>query len=293
MTYSRFLFPMKHNLAFILEPDVESLQAQSNQEQKACPWWVESIPLIALVIADVLVCEYFIDKDRVQWRYPIYAKCFGALCLAWFVFLVATRVICSGLGCVYDAYWFCNICLILTGLGVFLSLPSLIGQSVCLLLMPHATFWIDFLFYPCCKRCVLGAYPYMFDKATPVSEKITSYHHFWYFPGLCILLIGCPPFSIASFVLSVVLFSIMIVLARWMTPLDYTNSDGSKRYLNICLAYEYPEFGRTLFPFKYAIGKGFTIYVLTLIFAYIVPVNFISYLLVYWLQRGVNALLGL
>ena len=159
--------------------------------------------------------------------------------------------------------------------------------------MPHATFWIDFLFYPCCKRCILGAYPYMFDKATPVSEKITSYHHFWYFPGLCILLIGCPPFSIASFVLSVVLFSIMIVLARWMTPLDYTNSDGSKRYLNICLAYEYPEFGRTLFPFKYAIGKGFTIYVLTLIFAYIVPVNFISYLLVYWLQWGVNALLGL
>ena len=271
--------------------DVEQGVIEKKEEPKVCPWWAESMPITILLIIDVLVCKYYIDPQTITWRYPIYSYIFGSLCLVWFVYMITDRTIYGGIGGFYDAYWFCNIGLVLTALGVFFALPTLIGQSMCLLLMPHISFWIDFVCYPCLKRCVVGAFPFMFDESTAFHEKVTSYHHFWFFPGIVFLLLGQAPISLASFYLSALLFLLLIVLSRYMTPLEYVNPDGSRRYLNVCCAHEYPEFATHIQPFKWSIGKPFVVYVSVIFFFYVVPVNFISFILIVLIQKGINSLL--
>ena len=265
--------------------DVEKANTEERQEKKTDSWWVELLPFTLLLIADVLVCLYWIDSKRPVWRYQTYSYIYGAICILWYFFLVGCRTYYAGVAGFYDAYWFCNVALLLTGLGAFLSLPTLIGQSICLVLVAHILFWIDFICYPCFKRCVIGVYPYMFDENEPMYEKVTSYHHFWFFPGMVFLLIDQPPITLASCWLSVILFFFLMLFAHYMTPIDYPKRDGTPRYLNVCCAHEYPEILREIYPFKYAIGKNFAIYISINIVFYTIPFNFVSYIITFAAQK--------
>lgn len=270
---------------YSMSDDIEKANSTQRTESKFHVWWAELFPLTIVLIADVLVCMYFVDTKRATWKYPTYSYVYGTCCILWYIFLVACRTYYAGVAGFYDAYWFCNIGMLLTGLGAFLSLPTLVGQAICLLLIPHILFWIDFIFYPCFKRCVVGVYPYMFDENEPMYEKVTSYHHFWFFPGMIFLLVGQPPITLMSLCLSVILFFFLMLLAHYLTPLDYPRRDGTSRYLNVCCAHEYPEIVRSIPPFKYAIGKSFALYIFINIIFYTIPFNFFSYLLAFIIQK--------
>ena len=268
----------------------KNLETTVKKNDIPCPFWLETIPVVILTIADILVCKYWIDDPNTQWKYPTISYCYAALCFGWWLMLTLYRSICFGIGGYYDLYWFCNIALVLTTVGVVWRVPSLIGQSMCLLFVPHAAFWIDFLTYPCFKRPALNAYPFMFDDTTTPFEKVTSYHHFWFFPGLIVVLWKQPLLSIWSYVLSVLLFVILNIVSHYMTPVTWYYPDGSERYLNVCMSHDNPGFADSIPPFSWTVGKPFFYHCFTLTMAYVVPVNLISYFIIIGFQKLVLVL---
>ena len=266
--------------------DIEqNLNGNVKQNILPCPFWLESIPLIILVICDILVCRYWIDKTDTVWAFPIFSYCYGGLCFGWWLLITIYRTVCFGIGGFYDLYWFCNIALVLTAVGAVFQLPTLIGQSMCLLFFPHATFWIDFLLYPCAKRPILNTFPFMFDDSTTSFEKFTSYHHFWFFPGLIVVLWKQPVLSIWSYILSIILFVLLNIMGHYMTPVTWYYPDGTERYLNVCLGHEYPEFAKSIPPFKWTINRPFIFHCLTITIVYILPVNLVTYFIIIGLQK--------
>ena len=269
--------------------DCEKGTCIEENKRKECPYWAELFTCTFVILLDILVCKYYIDTQQVEWIFPIFSYGFAVLCICWWLFLSISRCIQSGIGGFYDIYWYCNIALLLTAVGIVLGSPTLIGQSMCLLLLPHITFWIDIFSYPCFKVCPINAFPYMFDKATPFLEKFTSIHHFWYFPGLIVVLWKQPLLSLWSYGISIILFGILNFLSYFMTPKEYIYEDGTTRYLNICVAHEYPEFARKIPPFKYTIGKSFWFMFFITVTCYIIPANLIAYLIIIGLQKCVNS----
>ena len=265
--------------------DVEQQKVRKEPVKKGCPYWMGLIPCTLLLVADVLACYFFVDRQKAEWYFPIFAYVYGGLCLGWWLFLTVYRIVTYGSCGFYDIYWFCNMGLLLTGIGCFLRLPTLLGQSMCLLFFPHSTFWLDCGLYPCFHKGITNTYSYMFDKAIPIFEKITSLHHVWYFPGILLVIWKQPLLSIWSYVFSILLFIALITKGYYLTPLEAPTKEGTMRYLNVCLAHEYPTFVRNIPPFKWTIGKPFFFHCLCITVSYIIPVNFITYLIIIGIQK--------
>lgn len=282
--YFLFVYQSLFSIYLLTMQDVENQSVTIEKQQKKCPYWAELVPCVFLILLDIYVCKYKIDIKFTEWRFPIFCYVFAGLCFGWWLLLIISRIVQSGVGGFYDMYWYCNVGLLITAIGVAFGIPSLIGQSMCLLLLPHMTFWIDVTSYPCFKVCPFNAYPYMFDKETPFMEKFTSYHHFWYFPGLILVLWKQPLLSLWSYGLSILLFAFLNIMALYMTPKVYVYKDGSTRYLNVCQAHEYPEFVKKIPPFKYTVGKNplYMFFVTTT--CYITPGNLISYFIIIGFQ---------
>ena len=269
----------------VIVEDIEQQDKETKELQKRYPYWAGLIPCTILLVADVFVCSALIDRQWAVWSFPTFTYCYGGVCLGWWLFLTVYRIVANGTSGFYDIYWFCNMALLLTGIGCFLRCPTLIGQSMCLLFFPHATFWIDCGFYPCFHRGLLNTYSYMFEKDCPVFEKITSLHHIWYFPGLLFVIWKQPLLSIWSYVLSILLFVLLIVNGYYLTPLQIKNKKGVMRYLNVCLAHEYPTFVRNVPPFKWTIRKPFFFHCLCITVTYVIPINFLTYAIILGIQK--------
>ena len=82
-------------MATIVE-DVEQQKVRKEPVKKGCPYWMGLIPCTLLLVADVLACYFFVDRQKAEWYFPIFAYVYGGLCLGWWLFLTVYRIVTYG-----------------------------------------------------------------------------------------------------------------------------------------------------------------------------------------------------
>ena len=152
-----------------------------------CPYWLEFIPYCFTFVFLSYISYKYLDPVPAVWKFPIFAKVLACFCIIHWCFILGERWYYFGSAGFYEIYWYCNMAMLLTSVGILFGLPSLIGQCMCLTLFPHLSFWVDVLLTPCMKRSPIGSAGWMFEKSTPWHERVSSLHHFWYFPCIFIL----------------------------------------------------------------------------------------------------------
>ena len=255
-----------------------------------CPYWLMVFPYIVVYALLTLFSMKFVDTERAQWRFPIFSYIFAGVCFVHFFYILFERWYYFGVAGFYEIYWYCNCGLLMTTIGILLGLPSLIGQVMCLTLFPHLSFWIDSLMYPCFHRSVIGSAGWMFEKSTPWHERLSSLHHFWYFPCIFILFYGQPSLTFPSYYLSIIQFMLLNILSHYMTPKSMIDKTGTYRLLNICVSYVCPDFLTNIPPFKWAGGRPYICHLAIAVLFYNVPFNFIAFVIINSVQYLVGFL---
>ena len=269
--------------------DVEKNQEESIEvDEIPCPYWLEMIPYFFTFIFLSYISYRYLDPEPVVWRSPIFAKVFGAFCIFHWCYILFERWYFFGSAGFYEIYWYCNMAMLMTGVGIILGLPSLIGQCMCLTLFPHLSFWVDAILTPIMGRSLIGSAGWMFEKKTPWHERLSSMHHFWYFPCIFILFYGQKPIPFSSYWMSLVQFVIMNFFSRLMSPKSCIDKNGEVRLLNVCVAYVCPDFIANIPPFKWANGRPYLVHLLIATLFYNVPINFLAYLIIVGVQNLVN-----
>ena len=270
--------------------DVEANQQDLEAKTKVpCPYWLEMIPYALTFLLLTYISWKYIDVDRIEWRYPLFCYIFAACCIVQWCYLLWDRWYFYGPNVFYEIYWYCHMGLLLTAAAIYLHLPSLLGQSMCLTLFPHASFWIDLIIYPFFGRSVIGSAGWLVDKSYPLHEKMSSMHHFWYFPCIIFVMQGQKPISLVCYFLSIVQFVILNICSHYMTPVSYIDKNGNYRLLNICVAHECVDFLKPIPPFKWAIGKPYWFHLLIATVCYNFPVNYLAYFIIISVQRFMNS----
>ena len=253
-----------------------------------CPYWLELIPYCFTFVFLSYISYKYLDPVPAVWKFPIFAKVFACFCIIHWCFILGERWYSFGSAGFYEIYWYCNMAMLLTSVGIVFGLPSLIGQCMCLTLFPHISFWVDILLTPCMKRSPIGSAGWMFEKSTPWHERVSSLHHFWYFPCIFILFYKQDPIPISSYWMSLVQFVIMNFFSRLMSPKSCVDKSGKLRELNICVSWVCPDFIANIPPFKWSAGNPYIVHLLIATLFYNVPINFLAYAIIFGVQKLIN-----
>ena len=161
-------------------PEPKDLEKNTNKSEVGddipCPYWLELIPYCFTFVFLSYISYKYLDPVPVVWKFPIFAKVLACFCVIHWCFILGERWYYFGSAGFYEIYWYCNMAMLLTSVGIILGLPSLIGQCMCLTLFPHISFWVDILLTPCMKRSPIGSAGWMFEKSTPWHERVSSLH---------------------------------------------------------------------------------------------------------------------
>ena len=269
--------------------DIEENRDRLEEKTKVpCPYWLEMIPYTITFVLLTYISYAYIDTQPMEWKYPTFCKLFAIGCIVQWCYLLWERWYFYGPNGFYEIYWYCHMGLLLTAAAIFLHLPSLLGQTMCLTLFPHVSFWVDLMLIPFFKRSVIGSSGWLVEKEYPWHEKLSSMHHFWYFPSILFVIQGQKPLPVSCYFLSIVQFVIMNICSHYMTPVSYIDKNGRLRMLNICVSHECVDFLKPIPPFKWAIGKPYWVHITFATLFYNVPFNYIAYFILLGLQQLMN-----
>ena len=147
-------------------PDIEAKQENIDDKTKVpCPYWLEMIPYFFTFLILSYISWRWIDVEKPAWRYPLFCSIFAACCILQWCYILWERWHFYGSNGFYEIYWYCHMGLLLTAVAIYLHLPSLLGQTMCLTLFPHISFWVDLALYPCFGRSIIGSSGWLVDKS--------------------------------------------------------------------------------------------------------------------------------
>ena len=275
-------------------PDIEAKQENIDDKTKVpCPYWLEMIPYFFTFLILSYISWRWIDVEKPAWRYPLFCSIFAACCILQWCYILWERWHFYGSNGFYEIYWYCHMGLLLTAVAIYLHLPSLLGQTMCLTLFPHVSFWVDLALYPCFGRSIIGSSGWLVDKSYPVHEKMSSMHHFWYYPCIIFVLQGQKTIPLVCYYLSIVQFVIMNFFSHFMTPNSYIDKNGKLRQLNICVSHECVDILKNIPPFKWGDGKPYIVFLLIATVCYNIPVNFLAWYAITCIQLLMNSFIHL
>ncbi|KAK8795526.1 hypothetical protein WA158_000183 [Blastocystis sp. Blastoise] len=246
------------------------------------------IPCILFASIVIPLCAFVIDKDAPEFSSPFFAKVVAVFMLFTYCYLLFEKVHYYSVAGFYEIFWFCNSSLVFCAIGLWFTLPSLIGMTLIMVFFPHLGFYFDVLCWLVCRKCPVGAGGFFFDKNYPTHTKVASLHHFWYLPAVFFLFYHYPYFNIWVYVLSMFFFSWNQIFCHYLIPEKAPNAENKMIDIDICVSRQIPECLRNIYPFKLASGRP--IYALFLVgfFCYAIPVNGIAYGLIYLIQMALQ-----
>ena len=269
--------------------DIEkNVSKESVPDEAPCPYWLMMIPYVLTFVFFTFFSWKFIDTKPIQWHFPVVAYVFAGFCVLHWCYLLGERWYFYGPAGFYEIYWYCSLALLFTAAAVVLKLPSLIAECMCLTLFPHISFWIDAILTPICGHEVIGSAGWLYDKETPWHERISTFHHFWFFPCIFIVLYGQPPIPIQGYILSIVQFVVLNFFAHFMTPNVTVDKNGEIRKLNICVSHVAPDFLLNIPPFSWGTRQPYLVFLLVATLCYNVPFNYVAFFICEKVQQLVN-----
>ncbi|KAK8795527.1 hypothetical protein WA158_000184 [Blastocystis sp. Blastoise] len=268
--------------ALIRESNSEkSLDIEKNQVESipnfTKPWWLIIIPMLSLVIGLTCICYFYLDVDAKPFYNRWVSWGSGIFFILWYCYIGIERTYYYGIAGYYEIFWFCNISLLLVGIGLVFELPSLVCCSVCVVMFPHAAYWIDIISWLICRKTPCGAATFMFESGWPIHDKISTLHHFVLIPNVLFLLYEYPYIQYPAYLLSVVLLVVSQWSCHFLTPLAMLDKNKKYKYLNVCISYELPEILRGVYPFKWTVNGPTWLFFLICFFFYAVPINGVCY----------------
>lgn len=266
--------------------DVESQQPAI--EPFAIPWWAPFPPMVILVLLLVAISYFFLDRDAAPYYNEYVAFGSGIFFICWYFYIGIERTYYYGVAGYYEIYWFCNVSLLLTGVGLAIRLPTLVCAAVCVVMLPHTAFWIDLICYACFRITPCGAATFLFEKGWPIHDKISTLHHFLLIPIVTFLFFRYPYVEPTAIVLAVLLLICSQVTCHYLTPREMIDKNGKRKYLNVCISHDMPDLLVNVYPFKWIKGRPAYVLFIICFFCYAIPISVICYYLFHGLQCLLN-----
>jgi hypothetical protein len=184
----------------------------------------------------------------------IKGKFTAGICLIYAIILLIVRLAYNTPGTqkksvLYEFTWLCNAALLVGGGFGLATCRSRVATGFAVAVSVDQTLWyVDALGYTYNsllsrnndKMFPIGVCQYLIWPQTQWSSKITCTHHFWTIP---LLLYGAGGFDWGSYIMSLVIVFVFVVLSRWLTPFGLhakndTATKGFEKYLNVNLSHE-------------------------------------------------------